>query len=103
MSERRACRATTLPRAQYVGTGHAPPLTVTTRGTHGVDSNSSFSLSGPRDADDEYSPTTSDSSGRDSELDQTNVAGLSPQSRPVHGKIACQACVSGAIVCRGDI
>jgi hypothetical protein len=103
MSELRPGRDTTLPSAQHIGTGHPPPLKATTRDTHGVNSNLSFSLPGSRDADDEYSPITNDSSGRDSELDQTNNAGLSPQARPVHGKTACQACVSGTGVCRGDI
>jgi hypothetical protein len=102
MSELRPGRDTTLPSAQHIGTGHTP-LVATTRDTYTGNSNSSFSLPGSRDADDEYSPPTNASSEGDSSLDQRSAAESSLQSRPVHGKIACQACVSGTSASHGDV
>jgi hypothetical protein len=99
---------TTPLSAQHTGTRRAPlpALTLLTYDTQTFNDNNTdanISLPGPRNANDGYSPSTNDSSERDSGLDQTSTAGSSLQSRPVHGKIACQECVSGTSADRDDV
>jgi hypothetical protein len=104
MSEPRPGQHTTLPSIQHTGTEDNPPSAALAHDSHTLNkTNAVISISGPRDANDEYSPVPSDSNERDSSLDQTSPTGSSPQSRPVHGKIACQECVSESSVCRNDV
>ena len=97
MSQPRPNQYTTLPSAQHAGTERTLIPAATTRGTLATSS-----LPGSRNANDEYSPVTNDSNERDSSLGQPSSTGSSAQSRPLHGKLACQACVSGTSVCRSD-
>lgn len=95
---------TTRPSIQHTGTEENPLSDALAHDSHTLNNNDAgISLSGPRDVNDEYSPIPSDSNERDSSLDQTSPTGSSPRSRPVHGKIACQECVSRSSVCRNDV
>lgn len=89
MSQPHPNQDTTVPSAQHTGTERIPPPVATTRGTLATSA-----PPGPRNANDEYSPVTNDSNEHDSSLGQTSLTDSSARSRPLHGKLACQACVS---------
>jgi hypothetical protein len=106
MSEPRPGPDTTPLSAQHTGTRRAPLpalLTYDTQTFNDNNTDANISLPGQRNPNDGYSPSTNDSSERDSGLDQTSTAGSSLQSRPVHGKIACQECVSVTSADRDDV
>lgn len=103
MSESRPSQNTALPSAQYPGTGLTPLLAATTGQAPAVDNNQIFLQPGTHDAGDEDTTMTNGFSEHDSSLEQTGLAGSSPPSQTVHGKVACQACVSRTVICYTDI
>lgn len=102
MREHRPSQGTVLLSAQHPGTGHTLlPTAMTGDGLAGH-SNQSFLLPEPHDEEDGEALIADDPSGRGPGIDQADLAESSPSSRTVHGKVACQACVSRVIVCRCD-
>jgi hypothetical protein len=97
MSEPRPSHGSSLPSAQHIGTGRIPVPAATAHNASVIGNDQALSLTEPQDTNDGYSPTTVDSSGRGSSVDQRSLPGSSPQSRTVHGKIACQECVSESL------
>lgn len=98
MSQPRPNQDTTLPSAQRAG-AERTPFPIATTG----DTLAAPSLPGLRNANDDYSPVTDDFNERDCSLGQMSIAGSSAQSRPLHGKLACQPCVSKSSVHHGEI
>jgi hypothetical protein len=94
MGEPRPSHGTSLPSAQRIGTERIPVQAATTHDAAVVGNDPTFLLPRSQDTKDGYSPTTVDSSGHDSSIDQRGLSNSSPQTRTVHGKIACQECVS---------
>ena len=94
MSEPHLGHDATLPSTQHTDTERTPFSGFITQSTPAVSNAPKLPLSGARDTDDEHSDVTKDSVGHDSSFDQADLAGLSPESRVVYGKTACQTCVS---------
>jgi hypothetical protein len=97
MGEPRPSHGTSLPSAQCIGTERIPVPAATTHDAPVVGDDPTFLLPGSQDTNDGYSPATVDSSGHDSSIVQRALSNSSPQSRAVHGKIACQECVSESV------
>jgi hypothetical protein len=91
-------RDATMPSTQHTDTERTPLSGLITQSTPAVSNEPTSSLSGARDTDDEHSYVTKSSAGHDSSFDQADLAGLSPESRVVYGKTACQTCVSRTTV-----
>jgi hypothetical protein len=102
MSERRPSQDTALPSAQYPVTERPLFLTSATGYALAADNDQIFMPLGEQDAEHDETPITNDSSGRVSSLDQTGLAGPSQPAQTVHGKIACQVCVSRTVLCHSD-
>lgn len=102
MSEPRPDQDTTPPSPQHPGTARTPFLAAITFDAPAVNNNQNFQLSGTQDAGYDETPTTNDLNERGSGHQQTSLTGTSAQSRPLHGKLACQACVSRTSVSHGD-
>ena len=102
MNEHRPSQGTVLPSAQYSGTGRTLLSTTMTGDGLAGRNDQTFLLPETHGEEDGEAPVADDPSGSSPGIDQAGLAESSPSSRTVHGKVACQACVSRVIVCRSD-
>lgn len=93
MSEPHLSQDATLPSIQHTDTERTPLPTLITHSTPAISNHTAFTLSGAQSSEDDHSYVMNELVGRDPSLGQADLAGP-PESRVVHGKVACQACVS---------
>jgi hypothetical protein len=98
MSDPRPSQDTILPSVQYPDTGSALLPVATTSDTPAFDSNQTSLVPGTQGGEGEERSITNDFS-----LGQSGIAGPSPPFHTLHGKVACQTCVSRTSVCRSDV